>query len=379
MINLEPAPPPQVLEAIRRPFLAMGAAMVDAPVMQPLSLLLDLAGEAMRARLFSVQAGGIEEACLRPDFTLPVVRAHIDSGAAHGRYLYEGKAFRVAPPDSGAAEEFLQIGVEIYEAGDAAALDAAIVSLAWQAARAGGRDDLSLQLGDVALYGAFIAGLGLAPALQARMTRAFLRPRVLKAQLERGSATPPAGEADRLPALLAGLPEGEATAVLEELWALAGIQPVGGRSAAEIVHRLALRAEDGAGPRLTAAQADLVRRYLAISDQPSRAVDQVAGLAREAGADLTGPLQDWTRRLGGLGLAEADIRLSCGFGREFGYYDGFLFEVRSAALGDGRPVAAGGRYDGLLARLGVGRSAERAGGAVGCMVRPWRAFAGAAA
>ena len=39
--------------------------------------------------------------------------------------------------------------------------------------------------------------------------------------------------------------------LLEELWALAGILPVGGRSAAEIVHRLAVRAEDGAGPRLT--------------------------------------------------------------------------------------------------------------------------------
>jgi ATP phosphoribosyltransferase regulatory subunit len=47
-----------------------------------------------------------------------------------------------------------------------------------------------------------------------------------------------------------------------------------------------------------------------------------------------------------------------------------LFEVRGAALGEDRPVAAGGRYDGLIARLGGG-----AGGAVGCMVRPARALA----
>ena len=66
------------------------------------------------------------------------------------------------------------------------------------------------------------------------------------------------------------------------------------------------------------------------------------------------------------------VRLSGGFGRAFGYYDGLVFEVRSATLGEERPVAAGGRYDGLPMRLG----ATSAQGAVGCMVRPARAFAG---
>jgi len=64
------------------------------------------------------------------------------------------------------------------------------------------------------------------------------------------------------------------------------------------------------------------------------------------------------------------MRLSTAFGRDFGYYDGVLFEVRSTALGDHRPVAAGGRYDSLFGRLG----ASLACGAVGCMVRPGRAW-----
>ena len=51
--------------------------------------------------------------------------------------------------------------------------------------------------------------------------------------------------------------------------------------------------------------------------------------------------------------------------------DGVLFEVRSAALDEERPVAAGGRYDGLTARLGGNQST-----AVGCTVRPVRAFVG---
>ncbi len=376
MTNLEPVAPPQALAQIRAPFLAMGAAPVDVPVMQPLSLMLDLAGEAVRARLFTAQADGVEEACLRPDFTIPVARAHIASGARSGRYVYEGKAFRVAPPQSTAAEEFLQIGLEVYEAGDAPTLDAAIVDVAWQAARAGGRDDLSLELGDVGLYGAFVGALGLAPSLTSRLARAFLRPGALQAEIDRAATPAPApGDGDRLPALLTGLPEGEATAVLEELWALAGIRPVGGRSAAEIVHRLAVRAQDGAGPRLTPAEAGLLSRFLAVSDAPARTIDAVAAIAREAGATMDDALQAWTRRLEAIHAPQAAMRLSAGFGREFGYYDGFLFEVRSAALGAGAPVAAGGRYDALLGRLG----GDPGPGAVGCMVRPWRAYREAAA
>jgi ATP phosphoribosyltransferase regulatory subunit len=393
MTNLEPVAPPQALSAIRAPFLDKRATLTDVPVMQPLGLLLDLVGEGVRERLFTVQADGIEEACLRPDFTIPVARAHIVSGAASGRYLYEGKAFRVAPAGSDRPEEFLQIGLEVYEAGDAPSLDAEIAVLGWRAAEAGGRDDLSVRLGDIGLFSAFIRALDLAPSLSGRLQRAFLRPRELKALLERAESAPAGtAEADRLPLLLSTLPEDEAAGVLKEMWALAGIQPVGGRSAAEIVHRLAMRAEDGALPRLTPAQADLIHRYLAVADQPRQALDAVAALARETGSDLEGAVEAWWSRLqslqaGGMGLDR--MTLATSFGREFGYYDGFLFEVRSEALGPDAPVAAGGRYDSLLQRLtysgamaspGVPYAdlAKRADDAraVGCMVRPWRAFSG---
>jgi ATP phosphoribosyltransferase regulatory subunit len=83
--------------AIRQALAAAGAQTIDAPILQPLNLLLDLAGEAMRARLFVVQAEGEAEACLRPDFTAAVVRQHVESGAAVGRYVYEGPAFRSEP------------------------------------------------------------------------------------------------------------------------------------------------------------------------------------------------------------------------------------------------------------------------------------------
>jgi ATP phosphoribosyltransferase regulatory subunit len=374
-VSLEPSIPPEALAAVRAPFVALGAMRIDTPVMQPLGLLLDLAGEAMRARLFVVQSEGGAEACLRPDFTIPVVRAHIAAGAPAGRYVYEGKAFRVSPRGSDHPEEFLQIGLEAFGEGATPAADAEVAALAWRAAAAGGRADLSMTMGDVALYGAFIDALGLAEGLAVRLKRAISHPRALRGELERAqAATGAERQGDRLSGLLAGLPEAEACAVLEDLWALAGIQPVGGRSAGEIVHRLVERAAATQAPRLSDAESNLVQRFLAVSDRPRAALDRVAALAREGGLGLDGAMDAWSARLDALvaaGTPEDRLTLATGFGRAFGYYDGFLFEVRSAALGDDRPVAGGGRYDGLPGRLGA---AAPAAGAVGCMVRPVRAW-----
>ena len=372
MIQLEPAVPETVLGAIRAPFLDQGAAAIDTPVLQPLSLLLDLSGEAMRPRLFVVQADGADEACLRPDFTIGVALAHIERGSIAGKYLYEGKAFRVTPRDSEHAEELLQIGIEAYGETDAVGADAAIAGLAWRSAAAGGRGDLVLEMGDVALFRVFLEALGLAEPLVTRLGRAFRRPRALRLELERAqTSAPPAG--GPLASILGELSANEAAQALEEIWALAGVQPVGGRSPAEIAVRLAERARTAHAPVLAAADADSIHRFLDIADEPGAALAEIGRLAK--GPGLGQALDGWSGRLAALqaeGVPKDRLKLSPAFGRAFGYYDGFVFEVRSAALDADRPAAAGGRYDTLLTRLG----ARRYTGAVGCMVRPWRAFAG---
>ena len=377
-MRLERSIPTEALDAIRAPFLSAGATPTDAPVLQPLGLLLDLAGEAMRSRLFVVSGDVGEEACLRPDFTVAIAREHLARGNGEGRYLYEGKAFRVAPRGSDRAEEFLQIGVEAFESGDPVAADAEIAALAWASAAAGGRSDLTLLLGDVGLFAAFVDSLGLTPPLGARLKRAFTKPRQLKIELEGGPLA--LGQAlgeekSRIAALLAGLPEAEASAVLQELWSLAGIEPVGGRRPAEIAHRLVERAQSAKAGALSTGEADAVRAFLAVSDRPGAALDAISALGGPQRAALDVAINGWRARLSGMvarGAPEDRMVLTAAFGRAFGYYDGFLFEVRSEALGEDRPVAAGGRYDGLPARLG----GDVKTGAVGCMVRPARAYAG---
>lgn len=374
-MRTEPPVPAAALAALRAA-LTPGAEPVDAPILQPLGLLLDLAGEAMRARLFVVQAEGGAEACLRPDFTVAIVRRHIDSAAAAGRYFYEGPAFRAAP-GTDRPEEFVQMGVELFApAGDpVATADAEIAALAWRAAVAGGREDLTLWLGDVALFAAFIETLSLPPALAARLKRMAGRPRLLQAELARaGQTTPPQpASGGQLAAMLAGRSEDEAATLLEEVWALAGIEPVGGRKPAEIAARLVRRADAAAAPALGEVEARAVAEFMAISDAPQAGLAQVRALAGRRANALEGALQDWEARLADLGRSvPADrLRFAPALGHAFDYYDGLTFEVRAGTLGPDRPVAVGGRYDGLPARLGGGPAR-----AVGCVVRPWRAYAG---
>lgn len=376
-MRAEPAVPPEKLAAIRAPFLAAGAEAVDAPLLQPLGLLLDLAGEALRARLFVVQAEGGQETCLRPDFTVPVARLHLDRGAASGRYVYEGKVFRAAPDSPDLPEEFLQIGLERFDAGDAApsAADAEIVAIAWRAVEAGGRKDLSLWLGDVALFAAFIDGLDLNPSLAARLKRAAARPRLLQAELARaGEPAAEASDSGGLAGVLAALSPAEAGQMLEEVWALAGVEPVGGRGPAEIAQRLVRRAEAQRAPALTLDQAEALRRFLAIEAEPADALAAVAALAGPKSKALKQALRVWTQRLSHLseaGVPIAHARFATALGHAFDYYDGLTFEIRAQGLGADRPIAVGGRYDGLPTRLGGPAEAQ----AVGCTLRPLWALA----
>src|SRR5580704_8558317 len=242
-MRLEPPVPPAALAAIRAPFALLGAPFVDAPVMLPLGLMLDLAGETMRGRLFLVQGDG-------------------ENG-----------------PEA----------------------DAEVAGLAWRAAAAGGRTDLVMILGDVALFAAFIDAIGLAPALAARLKRAFARPGALADELTRAQAAEPAArQGDRIAELLAGLPEAEATAVLQDLWSIAGIQPVGGRSAGEIAHRLVQRGEAARAPRLAPAEARLIRDLVDLSGPARATLDRVAELARGGGLNLDAELDAWAQRLGAM-------------------------------------------------------------------------------
>ncbi len=371
----EPRVPESVLDRVRAPFLVGKPERIDPAVIQPLNLLLDLSGEAMRERLFVVQGEKGAEACLRPDFTIPVARSYVVEAvgdALERQYYYQGQAFRM-PPASGGEDhpsEFLQIGMESFGGGGENA-ESQMAGLAWKSAMAGGRTDLSLRIGDVGLFAAFLEDIGTPEIIATRLRRAFTRPQRLKAELARATTRNP--DAGRIAAALAGQATRRAAEAIEQRWADEGLEPVGGRTAIEIADRLIALTHEASAPCLARAQVEHIQTYLSLVGDPGavRAAvrDLVRGDATEQKMGASGFMLD---ALVKAGVPADRIRFDASFGGPFTYYDGFVFEITSAALGDGLTVAAGGRYDALLAQL-----SGKASRAVGCMVRPYRAWNGA--
>jgi ATP phosphoribosyltransferase regulatory subunit len=266
------------------------------------------------------------------------------------------------------------LGIELFARGAVGAIeaDAEVARLTWRAALAGGREDLVLWLGDGGLFSAFIDSLSLPQALAARLKRVAGRPRLLNAELARAGESPSTPLGGQLAAMLSGLSEPQAGALLEEVWALAGVEPVGGRGPSEIAARLVRRAQAAKAPALTQGQAAAIRAFMAISEPPASGLMKVRRLTEKSEV-LDAALADWEKRLALMVEIPSDrMRFAPALGHTFDYYNGLTFEVRSEALGADRPVASGGRYDDLLFRLGGPHDAR----AVGCVVRPWRAYVG---
>ena len=93
-------------------FQAAGAVPVEADLLLPAETLLDLYGEDIRARAYVTNDPLRGEMMLRPDFTVPVVQAHMREGAEPARYCYLGEVFRKQEHLGNRASEYLQVGFE---------------------------------------------------------------------------------------------------------------------------------------------------------------------------------------------------------------------------------------------------------------------------
>src|SRR6056300_1261979 len=96
-------------------FVQAGATDVYADMLQSAETLLDLYGEDIRARAYVTSDALRGEQMLRPDFTVPVVQMHMQHGAEPARYTYSGEVFRRQEDDANRANEYLQVGYEIFE------------------------------------------------------------------------------------------------------------------------------------------------------------------------------------------------------------------------------------------------------------------------
>lgn len=338
-----------------------GYARVEPPILQPAEVFIDLSGEDIRRRMFVTQDAAGREMCLRPEYTIPVCRAHLaEFGAAPASYAYLGPVFRLRPNETG---EFLQAGIESVGRRDVAAADAEILALALEGLQTLGTGRIAVRLGDMGLLEGLLDALGVAPAGKRRLMRAIVSGRGLD-----GFAEPPGGQGVGEHAGLLAAIEGQAPhaarAFVEDILSIAGISSVGGRSAGEIAERFLARAANPSGGLPEEARS-ILTRYLAIAGDPDTAAAAVRGLARDAGLDLERAIDMLEERTGFMavrGLDIASFHFAADFARNLDYYTGFIFEAADPQRSDGKPLAGGGRYDRLLQHLGAAEPIA----AVGC-------------
>lgn len=351
-------PPSRRYSALTDLFEEAGFPRVEPAILQPSSLFLDLIGEDIRGRMYlASDTAGAEELCLRPDYTIPVCRAHLDGPGATtpARYSYCGPVFRQRREGSG---EFMQAGVECFGRADELAADAEVLALALQALSRLGVDDAAIHVGDEALYRAVLDGLGLAPVWRRRLGELFGERDRLDAAIASMTGGVPDGAmpAPALMRALDGVDPETAQAAVAELLGLTGLRPVAGRSAADIAGRLLEQAMLATHDSGTDRAAEVLTRFLAIAGAPRAAAAEMARFADETGLDLAEALARFSARLDALEAAGVDtgaLSFAADFGRRLDYYTGFVFEIHSAGRKAAGQIVGGGRYDRLLALLGA--------------------------
>ncbi|KQY99906.1 ATP phosphoribosyltransferase regulatory subunit [Pseudolabrys sp. Root1462] len=357
-LGLRAGAPDARAEALVASYERAGYARVSPSILQPAEPFLDLSGEDIRRRMFLTTAPGGSELCLRPDLTIPVSRDYLASANAGqpASFSYLGPVFRHR---ADGPAEFLQAGIESFGRTDHAAADAEMLALGLETTASYGLAIPDIRTGDVALFAALIAALDLAPAWKRRLIKDFNRKTNLAQDLDRlmlgGNNGRP--EYQGVLAALAGSDPKGAHALVTDLLSIAGITAVGGRSVAEIADRFLEQSALGASTKLPRDVRGLIERFLAIAGDPDDAAAELRALATDANlAGELGPALDLLESRNGF-LAARDIDLkrvqfSTAFGRGFDYYTGFVFELTDPSR-TGDPLVAGGRYDGLLTRLGA--------------------------
>lgn len=333
--------------ALRALFEAQGAVVVEPPILQPAETLLDLYGEDIRARAYVTSDALRGEQMLRPDYTLPVVQMHMSHGAEPARYTYAGEVFRRQERDPARANEYIQVGYEVFDRLDPAAADAEVFALIHDAMRG-----LPVRpvTGDIGILTAAVAGLETTQRRKDALMRHLWRPRRFRALLDRFSGKTP------VPPTRAALLEGDVAC---------DAPAIGLRGRDEIDARIAALREDAAAPPLSGGQVALIQSLLDIRETLPYALSQLRDLAVDLPA-IAVAVERVAARSDALAQRGIDIDsliFEASFGRvSMEYYDGFVFGFRATARPDLPTIATGGRYDALTRLLGQGGEIPAVGG-----------------
>jgi len=368
-------------EAIAATLRRYAYAAIDPPILESSAPFLNRSGEDIRRHMYIFADPGGREVCLRPELTIPVCRAYLRQLQAAGetqavperetRLRYFGPAFRYESATEGHYRQFYQAGAELIGAKWPEAADAEILAAALDAVEAAGIGRALVEIGDVEVRSAFIDQLPIGERSRTRLRRLAFGTGTQAspaASAKQAIEAEQSNEFGELASLLATVEPDKAELLIKEVFALADVRHVGGRTPEEIIERLTSRAAQPAGelsPELTQGVLDLLK----IRAKPAAAFDAVREHFRKFGiGSIDRVLERCEARLRYFDAYRpkpAALMFNVGLRRGLEYYTGFLFEIYAADLPNVGYLCGGGRYDNLLEGLGATGSIPAVGFGIG--------------
>jgi len=330
-------------------FEAKGAHPVEMDILLPAEVLLDLYGEDIRARAYMTTDPDRGEMMLRPDFTVPVVQTHMSDGAEPARYTYAGEVFRKQEVMPERANEYVQVGYEVFDGANPADADAEVFAT-FSDALAG--YDLRAATGDIGILVAAVHGLKTTERRRSALLRHIWRPRRFRALMTRFSEGGTDLRQHSLERVTANLAEAEAPFI-------------GLRTQSEIDARISALREDANEPPISEAEIELLDDILSLKETVPHVLSALRDIVVDMPA-ISDAVTRLSRRADAMAARGVDVEhleFEASYGRtSMEYYDGFVFGFYAEGRPDLPPVATGGRYDALTAVLGQGRSIPAVGG-----------------
>ncbi|UWQ04088.1 ATP phosphoribosyltransferase regulatory subunit [Aliiroseovarius crassostreae] len=338
-------------------FEGKGAQVIEADILQPAEILLDLYGEDIRARAYVTHDPVRGEVMMRPDFTVPVVQMHMAEGAEPARYAYMGEVFRAQDDITNRTSEQFQVGYEVFDREAPAEADAEVFAIMQDVLAP---LDLRAATGDLGLLLAAVRGLKTTDRRKAALERHIWRPRRFRALLDRFAGRAP-------------MPEGRAALLAREHPMDVDAPQIGLRTQSEIAARVDTLREDAQAAPISASEVELLDDLLALRETTSNVLEHLRDIAVDmpAIAPAVDRMELRCEALVKRGVDVDRLDFEGSYGRtSMEYYDGFVFGFYAEARPDLQPVATGGRYDALTRVLGHQNGERRDIPAVGGVIRP---------
>jgi ATP phosphoribosyltransferase regulatory subunit len=370
-------------DAIEAALRRYGYAAIDPPILESALPFLNRSGEDIRRQMYIFPDPGGREVCLRPELTIPVCRAYLrqlqatnargSAAQREARLSYFGPAFTYESASESRYRQFYQAGAEFIGAQSREAADAEILAAALDCLDATGLKKTAVEIGDVDIRNAFIDNLPISERSKTRIRRIALRSQkdtrdALAVAAQEAADPETTNEFGALASLLASVEPGHAERLIREVFALADVRHVGGRTPEEIIERLTSRTAQQSEP-ISAELIESVMALLHIRAKPEAAFKAIrehfANFKIAAIEPVLKRCETRLRYFNAYGCSPKSLLFNVGLRRGLEYYTGFMFEIFAHDAPLIGHVCGGGRYDNLLEGLGAGAAVPAVGFGIG--------------